>query len=181
MNTPTNTSATQSATLPKVRLRAMEPEDLDLLYSVENDTEVWSVGNTSVPYSRYVLHDYIANTVNDIYTDCQVRLIVENEHEQTVGVVDLVNFDAHHRRAEVSLVLHRDHRGKGYGAATLRRIHDYALRTLHLHQLFAIVEEDNEASLTLFRNMGYDHENVLHEWLYDGTNYHNAVLLQRLL
>ena len=40
-----------------VRLRAMEPEDLDFLYAMENDKEVWDVGCTNVPYSRYVLHD----------------------------------------------------------------------------------------------------------------------------
>ena len=49
-----------------VRLRAMEPEDLDFLYAMENDKEVWDVGCTNVPYSRYVLHDYIANASNDI-------------------------------------------------------------------------------------------------------------------
>ena len=55
--------------LTKVRLRAMEPEDLDFLYNIENDRELWNVGNTNVPYSRYVLHDYIANATNDIYSD----------------------------------------------------------------------------------------------------------------
>ena len=32
-----------------VRLRAMEPEDLDFLYAMENDKEVWDVGCTNVP------------------------------------------------------------------------------------------------------------------------------------
>ena len=41
----------------KVRLRAMEPEDLDLLYEIENDIETWHVGAGNVPYSRYLLHD----------------------------------------------------------------------------------------------------------------------------
>lgn len=76
MNTPLDTVTTNT---PRVALRAMEPEDLDWLYAVENNREVWNVGNTNVPYSRYVLHDYIANATNDIYNDGQVRLIVENE------------------------------------------------------------------------------------------------------
>lgn len=175
------TAQEAAATAQQVRLRAMEPEDLDLLYVIENDREVWSVGNTSVPYSRYVLHDYIANTVNDIYADGQVRLIIENAEHEAVGIADIVNFDAHHHRAEVSLVVKREHRRKGYAAATLGEIHRYALQVLHLHQLFAIVEESNEPSLQLFSRMGYGHESVLREWLFDGTNYHNAVLLQRLL
>ena len=47
----------------KVSLRAIEPEDLDLLYRIENDRNLWNVGTTNVPYSRYTLHDYIANEV----------------------------------------------------------------------------------------------------------------------
>ena len=38
---------------PKVVLRALEPEDLDLLYGIENNPEVWDVSPTNVPYSRY--------------------------------------------------------------------------------------------------------------------------------
>ena len=47
-------------TMAVVRLRAMEPEDLDALYRIENDRDVWDVGENNVPYSRYILHDYIA-------------------------------------------------------------------------------------------------------------------------
>ena len=65
-----------------VRLRAMEPEDLDLLYRIENDQELWCLGSTNVPYSRYTLHDYVANSTGDIYSDKQVRLIIENEESR---------------------------------------------------------------------------------------------------
>ena len=85
-------------TVSNVRLRAVEPEDLDLLYGIENDTRLWNVGTTNVPYSRYTLHDYIANSADDIYTDRQVRLIVENEEGRTVGLADLVRFDPQHEK-----------------------------------------------------------------------------------
>ena len=52
--------------LPSVHLRAIEPEDLDLLYRIENDIKLWNIGATNVPYSRYTLHDYIANASGDI-------------------------------------------------------------------------------------------------------------------
>ena len=80
----------------------MEPEDLDLLYRIENDPGLWGVGATNVPYSRYVLHDYIANAAGDIYTDHEVRLIIENRVGETVGIIDITNFDAKNQRAEVA-------------------------------------------------------------------------------
>ena len=58
--------------LPVIRLRAIEPEDLDLLYRIENDTQLWNVGATNVPYSRFLLHGFISSSTGDIYTDKQL-------------------------------------------------------------------------------------------------------------
>ena len=166
---------------PVVHLRAMEPEDLDVLYRIENDCDVWDVGENNVPYSRYILHDYIANASADIYADKQVRMVVENENGLLVGVADVVNFCPSHARAEVSIVICREHRKKGYARAAMRKIMTYALRTLHLHQLYAVVREDNTSSLNLFAELGFKRKMMLEEWLFDGKNYHNAVVMQYFL
>ena len=162
-------------------LRAIEPEDLDLLYRIENDVCLWNVGTTNVPYSRYVLHDYVAHVTNDIYTDRQVRMMIDNEKGQTVGIVDLVNFDPANRRAEVGIIILNDYRRQGYATATLHQIRDYALRILHLHQLYAYIDEHNEASLSLFRKAGFVTSGQIPEWLFDGERYHDAMLLQLVL
>ena len=164
-----------------VRLRAMEPEDLDALYRIENDRDVWDVGENNVPYSRYILHDYIANASADIYADKQVRMVVENEEGLLVGVADVVNFCPSRARAEVSIVICREHRKKGYARAAIRQIMEYALRTLHLHQLYAVVREDNMPSLNLFSSLGFKSKMVLEDWLFDGKDYHNAVVMQFFL
>ncbi len=39
----------------KVYLRALEPEDLDFLFEVENNEDFWEVSATSAPFSRYLL------------------------------------------------------------------------------------------------------------------------------
>ena len=168
-------------TMAVVRLRAMEPEDLDALYRIENDRDVWDVGENNVPYSRYILHDYIANASADIYADKQVRRVVENEDGLLVGVADVVNFCPSHARAEVSIVICREHRKKGYARAAIRQIMEYALRTLHLHQLYAVVREDNMPSLNLFSSLGFKSKMVLEDWLFDGKDYHNAVVMQFFL
>ena len=51
-----------------IRLRALEPEDLEWLYSVENDEELWQWGSSNVPYSRYSLKTYIAESRPVSYT-----------------------------------------------------------------------------------------------------------------
>lgn len=163
---------------PPVRLRAIEPEDLDLLYRIENDVKLWNVGTSNVPYSRYTLHDYVANATNDIYADGQVRMMVENEAGETVGIVDLVNFDPSNCRAEVGLIILDAFRRRGLGGSTLNKIADYALKVLHLHQLFAFVDCKNEASVNLFLHSGYHESTRIKDWLYDGREYRDAVMMQ---
>ena len=164
--------------MKQIKLRAIEPEDLDLLYRIENDMELWNVGTTNVPYSRYLLHDYVANAKNDIYTDRQVRMMVENSEGQIVGVVDLVSFDPANCRAEIGLIILNSFRHQGYGTAVLNQILDYALRILHLHQLYAYIDIDNYSSLQLFKKAGFVVMSEIKDWLYDGVKFHDSMLVQ---
>lgn len=162
-------------------LRAIEPEDLDLLYQIENDSNLWQVGTTNVPYSRYTLHDYIATSSDDIYADRQMRLIVEGDNGEAVGIADLVHFDPQHLRAEVGIVIQSNHRRKGYASAAIQELCNYAVRIIHLHQLYVIVASDNHPALSLFEKNGFKTQNILSEWLFDGQKYRDAVLMQRFL
>ena len=164
-----------------VRLRAIEPEDLDLLYQIENDRRLWNVGITNVPYSRYTLHDYIATSADDIYADRQVRLIIENEQGETVGMTDLMNFCPQHVRAELGIVLLDTKRRQGYASAAVKEVLDYAATILHLHQVYVVIAYDNHPALQLFKKNGFEGQCILRDWLYDGHQYVDAVVLQRIL
>ncbi len=164
-----------------VHLRAIEPEDLDLLYKTENDEGLWQIGTTNVPYSRYTLHDFIANSQDDIYADRQVRLIIENSQRQVVGMADITQFDPRHLRAEVGIVVMAAQRRQGYATEALHALAEYSQHILHLHQLYAVVAADNTAALELFRKSHFDREQPLREWLFDGKDFSDAVLLQRFL
>jgi diamine N-acetyltransferase len=167
---------------PPVRLRAIEPEDLDLLYKIENDWQIWKVGITNVPYSRYVLHDYIAKSSSDIYTDRQVRLMIEDANtNMTVGIIDLVNFSPSHLRAEVGIAISPVYRRKGYASAAIAEIKNYSHLILHLHQLYVVIAEGNIASQRLFQSAGFQDVQLLKDWLRDGEHYCNAILMQTFL
>lgn len=161
-----------------VRLRALEPEDLELLYCIENDQRLWQFGSTTVPYSRYALHEYIANASGDIYTDRQVRLIMENGQGDVVGIADLFNFDARHLRAEIGLVVKQEYRRHGYASAAVGQLERYAFDVLHLHQIYAVIDAANETTLSIFRKHGYTESVRLKDWLFDGRCYHDAIIVQ---
>lgn len=165
----------------KITLRALEPEDLDALYMIENDRSVWNVGRTNVPYSRYTLHDYIAHASSDIYTDRQVRLIIEDERGEVMGIADIVSFDPQHLRAELGIVIKSAYRRQGVAKAATEKMLRYAHDILHLHQVYVIIDEQNTAALELFNRLSFTQSARMTDWLYDGSQYHDAILLQRIL
>ena len=171
----------KSIETPVVTLRAIEPEDLDFLYQIENDHAIWYVSNTNEPYSRYLLHDYLSRATGDIYTDKQVRMVIVGQQGESIGMVDLQNFEPAHSRAEVGIAILDEYRCQGYGLAALCSLKAYACNVLHLHQLYAYVDANHEASLSLFSHAGFQRQVLLQDWLYSGSIYHNAYLLQCFL
>ncbi len=164
-----------------IRLRALEMEDLDFLYMVENDRSLWDVGCTNVPYSRQALIDYICGNTSDIYSDKQVRLVVEDEQGEAVGMVDLVNFDPRHLRAELGIVICEEARGKGYAQEAVRQMKVYAKGILHLHQMYAVVSVKNEKAVQLMKAAGFRGDKMLKEWLLEGEEYTDAYFFQCFL
>lgn len=163
-------------------LRAAEPEDLDLMYLVENDTALWTVGSSNVPYSRYALRQFIEQTSNDINTDRQVRLVIAlTENRHAIGFVDLQNYDPRHRRAEVGIVLLPEWQHLGYAREVLGIIDRYASKHLFIHQLYALVSVDNVSALSLFSNAGYKRTATLPHWLCNGEKWQDAMVYQKIL
>lgn len=164
-----------------ISLRAIEPEDLDVLYKIENDFRLWGLGVTNVPYSRYMLHDYIANASGDIYSDKQVRMMIENADNETIGILDITNFEPRHMRAEIGIVVQRQYRRCGYAAAAIRETKKYARDILHLHQLYVYIDINNNAAVEAFKKEGFECNAILKDWLYDGSKYRSALLMQYFL
>jgi diamine N-acetyltransferase len=176
-----NTTPISTDDLPQVTLRALEPEDLDLLYRIENDRTLWHVGITNTPYSRFALHEYLANATGDIYTDRQLRLVIENAGGEVVGMIDLANFSPQHNRAEVGLVIQQHYRDRGYGRAALLQIIDYVRRVLSMHQLYAFIDVENEGCLRAFTEVGFRDAGVLNDWLQESGKYHDVRLMRFFL
>lgn len=166
---------------PKVALRALEPEDLECLYEIENDMSLWNVGVTNVPYSKNVLLDYITQSTGDIYADKQVRLMAENDKGDVVGIVDLMDFSPKHNRAELGLVVKSEFRGMGYAASILAKVIEYAKNVIHLHQIYAFVPKSNESCVKLLQTLDFQQSIRLKEWLFDGEKYSDAIFFQRFL
>ena len=164
-----------------VFLRALEPEDLEFLFALENDPGIWEISGTLTPYSRKVLRQYLEKAHRDIYGEKQLRLgICRQEDGARIGLIELFDVDPRHQRAGVGIVIaETDARNKGYGSQALELVCRYAFEVLQLHQLYAGVAADNAPSLRVFQKLGFEQTGVRRHWLRTANGYADEYFLQK--
>ncbi len=147
-------------------LRALEPEDLEVLYALENDEGAWQFSNTIAPFSRQILREYLKNAHKDIFEARQLRLaICAKNRVEALGFIDLFDYEPLHRRAGVGIIVKdASLRGTGIGSEALGMIVDYAFSRLQLHQLYANIDPANHASVALFTKFGFEMTGLKKEW-----------------
>ena len=162
-----------------VTLRAIEKSDLNLLYDWENDTDIWKVSNTVVPFSKDSINQFIENE-KDVYLDKQLRLIISSVSEnKAIGCIDLFEFDMRHQRAGIGvLIADKLNRRKGFASDALEILIRYAFSTLLLHQLYCHIPANNMASIELFKKHGFECSGKQIDWIRNEDGWMDEYLYQ---
>lgn len=175
-----------------IYLRKVEPKDLPFLYLWENDSTAWADSDTHNPLSQKDLRDYIESSTGDIYKDGQLRLIIErrvkhhsetpdyletsekseysdfSDYTQTLGCIDLFDFDPHNRKAAVGMYIANEARGQGVGKIAVQLLEQYAFEFLRLRMLYVFISEYNSPCLTTYRKCNWKEVSLLPHWLLTG-------------
>lgn len=163
-----------------IQLRALEPSDLETLYQWENDTNIWKVSQTIVPFSKHVLTQYLANAHQDIFTAKQLRLIIEKE-ERAIGTIELFDFEPTHQRAGVGIwIADEEERQKGHAKEALQLLIEYAFQQLQLKQIYCNISSGNKASINLFSGLDFMLVGVKKDWNKTQEGWEDELLFQRL-
>jgi diamine N-acetyltransferase len=163
-----------------IRLRAPEPEDLDILYQWENNTDYWQVSNTLTPFSKYTIKQSIENSRMDIFESKQTRFIIELKNEnKPVGAIDLFDFDPFHSRAGLGILIASEgDRRKGYAGEALQSLINYCFSVLGLKQVYCNITENNQESLRLFIRHGFVITGQKKDWIKAGDHWLTEFFLQ---
>lgn len=164
----------------EISLRALEPEDLELLYDWENDMSNWLISNTMSPFSRFTLKRYLENSHKDIYETGQLRLMIDYTAEnKTIGTIDLFDFDPFHRRAGLGILISAgEYRRRGFATMALECMINYCFNNLMLHQLYCSILSNNQESMALFRKLGFKEAGIKRDWIRVKDGYHDEHLFQ---
>lgn len=163
-----------------IYLRALEPDDLNLLYIWENEINNWTLSGTLIPFSKFTLADYIETSKQDIYTTKQLRLIIcLKERDRAIGCIDLFEYDPFNQRAGVGILIAYDaDKQQNFGSEALELFIDYCFNTLYLHQLFCNILVDNKASLNLFEKFNFKISGIKKDWIKKRNAFLDEYLLQ---
>ncbi|MCD6347204.1 MAG: GNAT family N-acetyltransferase [Bacteroidales bacterium] len=167
-----------------IKLRALEPDDLEVLYSWENNESYWQFGQTLKPFSKDVLVKYLNASHLDIFEAKQVRFTIESLITPIIplGFIDLFDFDPQNNRAGVGILIGKeDFRNKGYGIDALETLCNYAFKTLLLNQLYCSVRESNKAGISLFSSAGFKSTGVRENWIKTSNGWENELFFQLLV
>lgn len=167
----------------KIILRALEPADADLLYQWENQMDLWGVSNTLTPFSRHQIITYINQISLDIYQTKQLRLMIDvlkENQQESIGMIDLFDFDPYHSRGGIGVMIYKPERGKGYAREAVALFIEYAFSHLGLHQVFCDISEDNNASIKLFESLGFSFVGRKKQWLKTPSGHKDELMYQKI-
>ena len=165
-----------------ILLRPIEPADIALLYTWENDVNNWQVSGTLAPYSKAALQNYLRDSAYDIHTTKQVRFIITTPNNAPIGMLDLFDYDPLHQRAGIGVLIGNvDYRKQGYATDALQTLITYAKNTLMLHQIYATIGTKNTASIRLFEALNFKQVGVKKEWIKTPHGFDDEAMYQLLL
>jgi diamine N-acetyltransferase len=165
------------------RLRAIEPNDIDLIYRWENNPAIWQISNTLTPFSRSIIKQFVDQAHLDIFQTKQLRLMIDktDQPSETIGTIDLFEFDPFHQRAGIGLLIAEEKdRQKGYASDALEVLINYCFTVLQLHQLFCNIACDNRSSIKLFENKGFNLVGIKKEWILTPNGWKDELMYQRI-
>lgn len=163
-----------------ISLRSVEPSDTNFLFIIENDITNWHVSLTQTPFSKFVLDEFVNLAHNDIYTNKQLRLVIQkNETLEPVGIIDLFEFNPQHARSGLGIFISEKFRNNNFAFESIELIKQYCFDILHLKQIYVDVSENNLASLSLFEKASFYRCGIKKSWNKTALNtFENICLLQ---
>jgi RimJ/RimL family protein N-acetyltransferase len=108
-------------------------------------------------------------------------ILVIRMNDIAVGLLTIDNIDFANRNAELGIAItDPTKRRRGLAHKAFNLLLNHLLDPARLHRVYVRVVEGNEASLALFKKLGFEREGVMRDALRRGDDYLDMMLLSRL-
>ncbi len=153
-----------------VRLRPLEREDLRFVHQLDNNASVMRYWFEE-PYETFV--ELAALYDEHIHDQGERRFVVECEGTNA-GLVELVEINHVHRRAEFQIIIAPEHQGKGLASRAALLAMDYGFSVLNLYKLYLLVDRENKKAIHIYEKLGFEVEGQLRQEFFIHGEYRDA-------
>lgn len=153
-----------------VVIRPLEREDLKFVHGLDNNATIMRYWFEE-PYEAFVeLVDLYNKHIHD---QSERRFIVDRDGE-SIGLVELVEINHIHRRAEFQIIIAPEWQNRGYATLAARLVMAYAFDVLNLYKLYLVVDMENVHARRLYAKLGFAEEGVLRREFFVNGSYHDV-------
>jgi RimJ/RimL family protein N-acetyltransferase len=163
-----------------VRLRALEPTDVERAYQWINDREVTQFLMARYPFSLVDEQNFLADaSKNNSFTD--MRVAIETKEGVHIGICGLHRARPEDRNAELGIMIgDRSYQSSGYGTDTMLTLLRFAFEQMNLHKVALGVFEFNSRAMTVYRKCGFVEEGRFREDYYQDGRYWDVIRMSVL-
>lgn len=157
-----------------IKLRPLERVDLQFVHQLDNNAHVMRYWFEE-PFATFTeLQSLYDQHVHD---QSERRFIVECGGARA-GLVELVEIDHVHRRAEFQIIIAPEHQGRGLATHATRLAMEYGFKVLNLYKLYLIVDTENCRAIRIYARMGFQTEGELRDEFFINGEYRSALRMR---
>ncbi|PSG98833.1 MAG: GNAT family N-acetyltransferase [Nanohaloarchaea archaeon SW_7_43_1] len=156
----------------KINLRTVEEEDIEFLRNGVNHPDVRVHMGNRRPQNLENEQEFFEEQICD---EDKVHLLITKNNERK-GIISLIPKGSNaEKMAEIGIWLHPEHHGNGYGTESARLITEYGFKQLNYHKIYARAHTDNQASISLWKKLGFEKEGVFKDHTFTQGEYKDIV------
>jgi len=162
----------------RVRLRALEPADVDTIWQWHHDHEFHLLDGWLYPASRKQVVDFIEAASDPSFQN--LWLGIETEDAALIGYATLKRARPEHRSAEFGIAIERGHWNAGYGTDATRTILRFAFIEMGLHRVELGVLDTNARAQRVYEKCGFQVEGRARESRFRDGRWHDTIRMSIL-
>lgn len=154
-----------------LRLRPLERDDLKFVHGLDNDATVMRYWFEE-PFESFM--ELLQIYEKHIHDQTERRFIIDLDGA-SIGLVELIEINHVHRRAEFQIIIDPCQQGKGYAGVVTRMAVEYAFYVLNLHKVHLRVDQENARAIHIYEKIGFQTEGILKKEFFVNGQYRDVI------
>ncbi|WP_313303123.1 spermidine N1-acetyltransferase [Diaphorobacter sp.] len=154
-----------------IQLRPLERDDLRFVHSLNNNASVMRYWFEE-PFETF---DELSSLYEQHIHDQSERRFVVTDGKERVGLVELVEIDLIHRRAEIQIIIDPGSQGRGLASQSMYMALEYGFKVLNLYKVYLYVDKSNDKAVHIYTKLGFRIEGELVDEFFAGGEYRTAL------